>query len=470
LRSARLRAGCLTLVLGSALAACNSSTSSTGVGNLTVVIYALDTTVNLGSAAVNVVGPSSYTSNLTVTGTLSGIAAGTYSVTALPVYIGDPVVSTLDTAIVSADTVLVGAPVVTIDSVTIASGANDTVFVAYGSRLGSGRVYVSNANGPSTTAASAYSSAQLQVPGSSSPTPIAFVGSAGLGSAGTLAMDATGNLWVATTSGATGVISAYSPAQQAATMTTSPAVTVTLAGTPAAMAFDIGGNLWVALSNAGEVVKYSASSLTASGASPSAAFPVTQLTPGTLAGMSFDQYGNLWLACATSGELLEYGSTALLNPSSSTLPIVVYPTTAPIAPIFDAGGRLWVIEGNNAVLIFSATQAAGLTPTTTPSSTVTFTSAGSPTAAAFDNGYDLWMTMGAANQLIELTAQQILAPGTQTPTISVTTSAGGTTAAGLAFNPHGQYTPLYGQHAPPRAVTTGRAIRAQARAGAANRR
>ncbi len=469
LRSARLRAGCLTLALGSILAACKGSTSSTGVGNLTVVIYALDTTVNLGSAAVNVVGPSSYTANLTVTGTLSGIAAGSYALSSLPVYIGDPVVSVIDTGVISPDTVLVTtSPVTTIDSIAVSSGANDTVYVAYGARLGSGRVYVSNATGPSSTAASAYSSAQLQVPGSSTPTPIAAVGTTGLGSAGPLAVDARGNLWIATTSGATGAVSAYSPAQQAANTPATPVITVTLGGTPAAMTFDLGGNLWVALSNLGEVVEYTASSLSSSPASPSAAFPVSQLTAGTAAGMSFDQYGNLWLACAASNALLEYGSTALQDPSASTLPIVIYPATEAVDPIFDAGGRLWVIGGNNSVLIFSATQAAGLTPTTSPSTTITFSSAGSPTAAAFDNGYDLWMTMGSANQLIELTAQQMLAPGTQTPTIAVTTSVDGTTAAGLAFNPHGQYTPLYGQHAPPLAATTRRALKV--RAGAAMRR
>ena len=250
---------------------------SASTGSLTVTI-----TAPAGvTPTVTVSGPGGYQQSLSATQTLSGLAPGSYTVTAASVTVANPIVAAVYDATVT------GGPA------TVTAGATAAASVSYAARPGTGALWV-------VTLGDLFSSSRVvefaasQLAASGSPTPAVTLSATGgsLNRPGLLAFDASGNLWVA--NGGNHTVVEFAASQLGASGSPTPTVTVSATSgslnNPAGLAFDASGNLWVA--NAGTsntVVEFVASQLAASG-SPTPTVTVST-TIGSLTlpiGLAFD--------------------------------------------------------------------------------------------------------------------------------------------------------------------------------------
>lgn len=433
-----VRLGLVSAAVALAVGCNGSSSTTTGVGDLVFVI-------NGPAAAVNVAGPNAYTQNLSASGTLATIATGQYVITANPAPVPDPVVSQVDTGVVLFDVTGDSGKSITI---TLNNNTIDTIVVNYGPRPGSGYLYTTSQTTTTLNRINGYYSQQLQDLGSAgSPlSTISVDGRPGQGPPGPIAIDASGDVWVGTT---TGQLSEYPYSQFLNGTTTGPTgTTMTLTSAPLAFAFDPAGNLWIAI--AGQLLKAPANAL----GSPSALFNVPQLS-GAPAGMAFDNLGNLWIAESGTGTLIQFGSAVLASTGGTADTAIVASTGQPVsAPLFDSQGRLWVVATNNVVLGYSALQSENFTSTTTPATSFTINTSGTATAAAFDNSLDMWVAEGS--DVVEISANALINGGTQTPIATLTPTSGLSNTTGLALSPKGQFLPLAGSRVAPILTSKGR--------------
>jgi sugar lactone lactonase YvrE len=398
------------------------------------------------SADVNVFAPGSHTGIVLVaSGTLTGLAPGNYTVTADALLNSDSVVSTVYQGTVS------GSPA----SVT----ANDTAkaSVTYPPLAGTGGLWVANSGSPEGV--DRYSSAQLSRSAAAASTT-----SLGTGDPRPfgVAFDTGLNLWVALSHG--NVVAEYAVGQLSTNnLAATPAVTLSAnAGSlsqPAGIAFDGNGNLWVANAAANTVVEFSASQL-ASGGAPTPAVTIAA-SAGSLdgpLGLAFDFGNNLWVANANAGTVVEFAARQLAASGTPT-PAVTLSATAgsivgPIGIAFDAGGDLWVANGNtghNTVVMFAASQ---LTASGAPIPSVVLSanagSLASPAGLAFDNSRNLWVANAAAPTVVEFTAGQLASSGSPAPNVVVTTRANSLgLPVGIAFDPYPVSLPMWQCIPPP---------------------
>jgi sugar lactone lactonase YvrE len=415
-------------------AACNSSSSTnTGAGDLVIVI----SVPTGGNAAVAIQGPNSFAQTLTATGTLATIATGQYVITAGPARVGDPIVSQIDTGVV----ILPSGDSGVSQLLTLNNNTIDTIIVNYGPRPGSGFLWLTSTGNTGFNRINAFYSLQLQNFKPTDSSKVSIDGRPGQGAPGPIAVDPSGNLWVAT---ASGVIGQYLYGQLLNGTVSGPAGTqIAVGAVPTALAFDPAGNLWVTVP--GQLLKYAAGAL---GNVPQATFNIAQLDAGPT-GMAFDNLGSLWLTAANAGAVIQLTSSRLAGTGGpADTNVVNLLTPGVVAPVLDPSGRLWVVTTTNTIVAFSAEQTSTFTSVTSPSQTVTVSTAGNATAAAFDNSGNLWIAEGASNTVVEVANAQISAGGTQVPfaTLNPPTVVN---IAGLAFAPKAQFSPLAGQHAPP---------------------
>jgi sugar lactone lactonase YvrE len=409
---------------------CGSSGSTAPqTGSLTVTIAA-PTGV---TPSVTVSGPGGYTKALSATTTLTGLAVGSYAVTAAPVTTAAPIVGNVNTATV------VGSPA------TVTAGATGTTVTAtYAPRPGSGGLWIAN-NGAQTVVQ--YTAGQLG--STTSAPPATAVGTGTTGNRG-VAFDASGNLWV-TLSGNNAVVE-YTAGQLSASGTPTPAVTLSatagsLSG-PRALAFDASGNLWVANSSGPTLVAFTVSQLASSG-SPTPAVTLSA-SSGSLnmpVGLAFDASGNLWVANDGNASVVEFTVSQLASSGSPT-PAVTLSATAgsldgPFGLAFDASGNLWVASvGDNTVAEFAPSQLAA-TGSPTPAVTLSATagSLNEPGGVAFDASGDLWVVNFNNGSVVEFAASQLVMSGSPTPNVTV---SGGALFEpfGLAFDPHATGLPV----------------------------
>jgi sugar lactone lactonase YvrE len=431
----RPRLSYLPALLAAAAAACSSDnhTGPATTGGLTVQITAPSGV----TPAVSISGPSGYQQSLTATQTLSGLAPGSYAVSAANVTVSDPVVPTVDSGVVT------GSPA------TIVAGAKTvTATVAYGPRVaGSGALWVANSNTGGTLG---FTATQLHASGN--PTPTYALAQSGTPAPLGIAVDPSGNVWMSNYAGSSVV--KYTPAQLTAGGTPTPAVT--LSGSsfnlPHGLAFDAQGNLWVANRSTGEIAEYTASQLTTSGTpTPSYVLYVNGSSPGPTA-IAFDAQGNLWIANFYASTIDEYTASQLTTPCSPPPNVVISATNSsllgPFAIAFDASGTLWVsnVSGPTGTIVgYSASQ---LTATGSPVPSVTITlPTTEPNAAigfglAFDASGQMWVSDALNNALDTFTATQLATSGSPTPTVVVNSTAING-PAGLAFDPHATTLPLH---------------------------
>ena len=299
-RSTRGRDALLLLAAaGTLVAAAGCSSTGPKTGSLDVTL-----TAPAGvTPSVTVAGGNGYSKTITATTTLTGLSAGSYTVTAAAVTSTNPIVGTLNTATVS------GSPA-TVTAGHAAAAASAT----YTQRPGSGGMWAANFG--ATHTAIQYTSAQLATTSSAAAAAAIAFGTQSLAAA----FDANGNLWMSTYTGQTVV--EYSASQLAASGTPTPAVTLaTNAGSlnaPAGLAFDGNGNLWVANAGDSSVVEFTPSQLASSG-SPAPAVTISAAT-GSLSlpiGIAFDGSGNLWVA-NSSNTLVEFTASQLVASGAPT--------------------------------------------------------------------------------------------------------------------------------------------------------
>ena len=419
---------------GAALAAAGCSSSGGGgttaphTGSLTVTI-----TASAGvTPSVTVSGPGGYHQTLNATQTLTGLAVGSYSITAPRTVSTAPIVATVITVTVT------GSPA------NVTAGGTATASATYAQTPGTGGLWATSFTDP--TSLVQYTAEQL---GSSTSNPPAVTVATTAPLAVGIAFDANGNLWVSQYSGSTVV--EYAASQLAANGSPAPAVTLSAASSslnsPAALAFDAGGNLWVANGGGNTIVEFTPNQLATSGA------PTPVVTLGATSGslfeptaMAFDAAGNLWVVNQAS--VVEFGLSQLAA-SGSPSPAVTLTDdgsgslTGPLGLAFDPAGNLWVSDGNadrDTVVEFAASQ---LTATGSPTPAVTLKpstgTANHVAGLAFDASGDLWVANGSAGTILELAASQLAASGSPTPNTVIGGLAG---SWAIAFDPHATNLPL----------------------------
>lgn len=428
----------LTAIVGSLLlTACGEGVAApacvvSGTGNLTVTITGLPTGLD---AAVSVNGPGGVTL-LTQTTTLSGIAAGSYTITSAPVAVPDSTVSGY----------LRGAVPAT--PLCLSGSESRSIAVPHSSIGSAGKVWVG-----SGYYSLAFTSAQLDTTATLAPT----VSAGTRGSAGAV-FDRDGNLWVRGQTSADPYLMRYSAASLGSSGTPLPDRTINLSGVTCegsgAMAFDEGGNLWVSIGCQQRVLRIDAATLAFSGTFA----PLIQITNLVRPeGLAFDAAGNLWIADST--HLRRYNAARLGTSISTTADLSIASTTpSPPSPgatalaanhlAFSPSGELWVSTyRQNALYRVDPAVAAG---TGVQSAEVTriiyFDPFAQPRGFAFDNSGGIFIAYLGSSfaRLSPIQLQSsVLLPNTVTPGKTYASSSIISFAENGVLFPAPATTPLY---------------------------
>ena len=399
------------------LSACNDSSGPTNKGAL-----AVNVTAPAGVAgAVAVSGPDAYSKMVTATSTLNNLTPGTYNIVADTAFLTDSVVGAyINTGVVT------GSPA------TVVAHATSNATVTYTQVGRRGGLWIANNGGGinNSTIVAEFAAAQLHNTGSVTLAPADTIG--GLAKTGGVAIDAAGNLWVASYD--LNTIEMYTPAQRTGGGAPTPTVTITSAslGDPEQLAFDANGTLWVADYQNG-LIGFTKTQLAATG-SVTATYVITDTSSsnsGTYA-VAFDASGNAWVAASLGNRLSKY-SASQLAASGSPVPVATLTDTLssldyPSALAFDASGNLWVANDgyrDSTIVRYSASQLASggqLIPSVTILIPGVNGNYGNPFGIAVDNRGTVWVA-DADNSVIDgFLASQVTTSGAPTPSIVLGTT------------------------------------------------
>jgi sugar lactone lactonase YvrE len=405
----RIVAAAVTLAL---LAACDTSKSAapSGTGRLTVTIAAADGT----SPTVLITGPGSFSKTISSTQTLSGLAAGSYSVTADSAVGPDSIVGTvIDTATVA------NSPA------TVTSGTVATVTVHYATKTHIGGMWVGN---ELNQYAYVFASSQLSATDTAS-IPADSLQTGGASGPEGLALDPDGNMWVDDVRSDT--LRMFTPEERNSAGSKTPSRILVSADIGAAwdMQFDPQGNLWVINcgNQYGTLAEFTPSQLSAGGVQAAAA--VAHADPVTFCpqGLAWDGNGHVWVTDFEQNRLLEF-TVAQMSAGGTLTPIDTIGSnsgslTRASDVIFDASGNLWVSTGalgtvgGHALVEFTSSQLA-TGGALTPHTTITLPSLSDPYSMAFDRRGSLWVSDPLSNAVYAFTPAQ-LAQGTYTPAVTL---------------------------------------------------
>jgi streptogramin lyase len=279
----------------------------------------------------------------------------------------------------------------------------------------SGTIFVADPGVVSGGFATGPGSVSLYRPGSFGNARPEVVVTKGIDGPGGIAVDSSGNLWVANESGN---VVEYSRAELAKA---SPAPTVTISPGGDGLAFDPSGNLWV--STGSSVVEYSKAELAKSG-SPTPVFTLNEDD----CSVGFDSSGDLWEG-STSTTLTEWTKSQLANPGKSgefLLPKVTITSDSlngPCKPAFAQNGDVWAGNYNtNLVVEFTKAQ-LGKTATLAPKVVISSKQNGNPGDVAFDASGDLWVPTEGLHSVVEYTKAQLAKSGSPVPHVTISTPA-----------------------------------------------
>src|SRR5579862_6820877 len=425
----RIRSRLTLILVALTLGACSNGgvggvTGLSGSGSLTVTV----TSPSGVTPSVVVTGPSNYLQSITATQTLTGLAAGRYTIAAAAADSTDSIVGVPFSGTVT------GSPA------TVTGNGSADASVSYTQRASRGLLWVTNYGAP----ASGFTSAQLAAAG----TPSANV-TVSLDGPSNFAIDASGGAWVSNFDSDT--IFYYTQTQMLGGGTPAPTVTITasngsLAGVTG-IALDAKGDLWATNQTNNTLVEFTPTQLASSGA-PTPAITITAVI-GTLDRpfcLAFDASGNLWVGNINDSSIVGYSPTAL-NTGGGQVPFAAITNTphvgVHIGLIFDSAGNLWVANALGSLAKFAATSLTGI-GSPTPTVVVTMASGGSPGGAAFDDSGDLWVTDTNNNTLVEYSSTQLTTTGTPTPALVVRANGASIQQPfGIAFSPHSQELPLH---------------------------
>jgi hypothetical protein len=252
---------------------------------------------------------------------------------------------------------------------------------------------------------------------------------------GTEAFDVAGNLWIANLGNATLV--EYTQSQLASSGDPIPAITISSNGSsldsPGSVAFDASGDLWALNESGDTLVEYTPSQLASSGD------PIPAVTISGLDGpygFAFDTSGDLWVANRSSSTIVEYTPSQLAASGDPTPAVTISANASsldnPSGVAFDASGDLWVTNSESSTLAeFTPSQlAASGDPTPAVTISANASSLDGPYSLAFDAAGDLWVPNFSAPSLVEYTPSQLAASGDPTPANTIAGSSTGVTSPG----------------------------------------
>ncbi len=239
----------------------------------------------------------------------------------------------------------------------------------------------------------------------------------GIHGPGGLAVDSSGDLWVANEVGS---VVEYSRADLAKP---SPAPTVTIFYTAGGLAFDPSGDLWAI--NGTDVAEFTKAEMAKSG-SPK---PVFSLPDNC--SVVFDSSGDLWEGSSvdwvlefTRAQLVQLAKSTSRSPSPYVM-ITSDSLNGPCKPAFDAAGGLWAGNyGGGTVVEFTKAQLAK-SDSRAPKVTLSSLAIGVAGDVAIDHQGDLWVPNAANNAVIGFTKNQLTKSGSQPPVFNIAGSATG---------------------------------------------
>ena len=268
-------------------------------------------------------------------------------------------------------------------------------------------------------------SVTLYRPGASGHARPEVVVTKGMAGPGGIAVDSSGNLWVANESGD---VVEYSRAELAKP---SPVPTVTISPGGDGLAFDPSGNLWV--STGSSVVEFSKAELAKSG-SPA---PVATLSEDDCS-LAFDSYGDLWEG-STSNTLSEWTKPQLPKLfkrgelPSPAVQITSNSLSGPCKPAFDHAGDVWAGNYNTELVVEFTKAKLAKTATLVPKVVISSAQNGNPGDVAFDASGNLWVPTQGLGTVVEYTKAQLAKSGAPVPhdTISMPTTSNGPWAVAI---------------------------------------
>ena len=237
----------------------------------------------------------------------------------------------------------------------------------------------------------------------------------GIDGPGSLAVDASGDLWAV--NDGSGTVVEYSRADLAKP---APAPTVTLSIGGDGVAFDPSGDLWVA--NGSGVGEFTKAELAKSGAPT----PVFTLEEGDCS-VAFDASGDLWEG-GTNNVLTEFTKAQLAQSakSGSTSPAPKVAITSnsldgPCKPAFDPAGDVWAGNYSAKTVVEFAKAQLGRTATLAPRVVISSFSYSSPGDVAVSRSGELWVPYfgGVSWAVAEFTKAQLGRSGSPTPAVTI---------------------------------------------------
>ncbi len=327
------------------------------------------------------------------------------------------------------------------NSVTLVAATPTTVNVGYLERAGSGRLWLAERDGVKSRLFSLTPDQLL--PASSeliTPTPANVIMGSAVGSPSSLALDAKGNIWIASLSNKT--VMAFTPSQLEAGGNLTPIAKLTFDKQPWALAFDPSGNLWVG-TETDEFFRYAPDQQKTSGQA-NANFN-RNFAFGLPRKMLFDSAGNLWLTTVNfADKVLMYRKSKLEQlasgaaPTPDASPDVILSDLDATSMTFDNAGNMWLGTSRpndppphgNVIKLTSSQYATSGSPT--PS--VKITGFNGSSALRFDALGGLWVLASSDNHLLHFTANQLLSSSEPTPSGNLV--VGNTfSQSDLLFNP-----------------------------------
>lgn len=398
-------------------------------GDTTTLIVNLSVPAGLAGAAVTITGPGSYSATVTSTDTLSGLAAGSYSVSYRRLKVAGSIVGKAYYGKISAPTF------------TLAACTPHTLSVEYLQEPGSERAYVLEGS-----AIRAFTAAQLAATGSpeaahSLKSPAGPKG---------LAFDAWGNLWFSNAEGVFMYAMEDLAKADAVYKVKLTGAGVMGNGIPGAgpLAFDGEGNLWIGQIASDRAVMLPKAALAATGA-PSPAVTLSGASLNGVQSLAFDAEGNLW-AANSDDAVVKFAKARLAADGASAADVViVHKSGPPVINVyggpsslaFDAAGNLWIgyFAGNDLVKVPKAALAVSDTiqpPDVALKGSVLVLLEG----LAFDEAGGAWMP-GKAGQVVKAGAGRLTASGSLATDVILTSPQIGY-ADEIAFNPAPEALPL----------------------------
>lgn len=403
-----------------------------GSGTLVIEVTGLPADV---AAELLIAGPDQR--KVTASGTLVGVAAGSYAVTAARVYAPDPIVRTVFQATVTPS-----------DFDLVANGSQ-AISIAYSAMPSSNKLW-----NTSFQAVAAFEPGAL----AETSTRDAIVSHPKRVTRG-LAFDRDGHLWSLGRDAPDPHIVRLPDTSLVASGQLAPDVSIDLADEschPAFMdmAFDSTGNLWLSSSCRDDVIRLSAGDLGASGEKR----PDARLTAADPESVVLDRNGNLWVANYTG--LLRFDAARLgaidSDPPDLQLSLVARTGLRELRSsgmAFDAAGNLWGIDFYSERLFRLAQGDLAGTGMRTVEAAVAFKVVPSPgaisSAPAFDESGGLWLSLsgaGPSGTLGRFSREQLAMSSASflEPERQITSPAVGTGQASfLAFFPAPRGLPLF---------------------------